>query len=92
MQTATSPWKQPIQAGLIAGAIAVLLSLVGMVASFSERFIVSGVFSMGQVIFLAPMILMAYTTLRKNPSWSPQNVLVAGALTGSRAVWPLCFL
>ncbi len=82
MQTATSPWKQPIQAGLIAGAIAVLLSLVGMVASFSERFIVSGVFSMGQVIFLAPMILMAYTTLRKNPSWSPQNVLVAGALTG----------
>jgi branched-chain amino acid transport system permease protein len=82
MQTASSPWKQSIQAGLIAGTIAVLLSLVGMVASFSERFIISGVFSMGQVIFLAPMLLMAYTTLRKIPRSSSQNILLAGALIG----------
>lgn len=82
MQTASSPWKQSIQAGLIAGAIAVLLSLVGMVASFSGRFIISGVFSMGQVIFLAPMLLMAYSTLRQHSHAPSRNLLLIGALTG----------
>ena len=83
MQTpASSPWKQAVQAGLIAGAIAVLLSLVGMVASFSERFIVSGVFTMGQVIFLAPMLLMSYSVLRRTAPQPPQKVILSGLLTG----------
>ncbi len=83
MQTPpSSPWKQAMQAGLIAGAIAVLLSLVGMVASFSERFIVSKVFTMGQVIFLAPMLLMSYSVIRRNSSQSTRTVLISGLLTG----------
>ena len=83
MQTpATSPWKQAIQTGLIAGAIAVLLSLVGMVASFSGRFIVSGVFTMGQVIFLAPILLMSYSVIRRTSPQPPQKVLLTGLLTG----------
>jgi len=83
MQTpATSPWKQAIQTGLIAGAIAVLLSLVGMVASFSGRFIVSGVFTMGQVIFLAPILLMSYSVIRRTSPQSPRTVLLTGLLTG----------
>jgi branched-chain amino acid transport system permease protein len=83
MQTQTiSPWKQPVQSGLIAGAVAVLLSLVGMVATFSERFIVSGVFSMGQVIFLAPMLLMSYFVIRKAPPPSSQKIILSGLLTG----------
>ncbi len=92
MQTATFSWKQPIQAGLIAGVIAVLLSLVGMVASFNERFIISGVFSMGQVIFLAPMIFMAYSTLRQHSHSSSQNLLLIGALTGFTGGLVLVFL
>ena len=83
MHTPTfSPWKQAVQAGLIAGAIAILLSLVGMVATFSGRYIVSGVFSMGQVIFLAPMLLMAYSVLRRNSPQPAQEVALSGLLTG----------
>ena len=83
MQTpASSPWKQAVQAGLIAGAIAVLLSLVGMVASFSGRFIVSGVFTMGQVIFLAPVFLMSYSVLRRSSPQPSQKVILSGLLTG----------
>ncbi|MFZ5820467.1 MAG: branched-chain amino acid ABC transporter permease [Chloroflexota bacterium] len=83
MQTPdSSPWKQVIQTGLIAGAIAVLLSLVGMVASFRERFIVSGVFTMGQVIFLAPILLMAYFLLRRIAPQSNRIVILSGLLTG----------
>jgi len=83
MQTpASSPWKQAIQTGLIAGAIAVLLSLVGMVASFRERFIVSGVFTMGQVVFLMPMLMMAYFLHRRLSPQPNRVVVLSGLLTG----------
>jgi branched-chain amino acid transport system permease protein len=83
MQTQSpSLWKQAIQAGLIAGAIGVLLSLVGMVEDFSKRFIVSGVFSMGQVIFLAPILLMTYFFIRRNLPQPTQKVILSGLLSG----------
>ncbi|RPJ22197.1 MAG: branched-chain amino acid ABC transporter permease [Chloroflexi bacterium] len=81
-QASSSPWKQAVQSGLIAGAVAVLLALVGMVASFSERFIISGVFTMGQVLFLAPMILMSYSVLRRTAPQPTRNVILSGLLTG----------
>ena len=83
MQTQSpSPWKQAAQAGLIGGAIAVLLSLVGMVAAFGERYIVSGMFTMGQVIFLAPILLMVYSSIRRTAPQSSQALLISGVLSG----------
>ncbi len=82
MQTSPSPWKQAVQTGLIAGAIAILLSLVGMVATFRERFIISGVFTMGQAIFLAPLLLMAYFLQRRLHPQPIQTVLLSGLLVG----------
>jgi branched-chain amino acid transport system permease protein len=83
MQTqASSPWKQVIQAGLIGGGIAVLLSLVGMVPSFSERFIVSRVFTMGQVIFLLPILIMSYSALRRISPQPAQKLIIFGLLAG----------
>ncbi len=83
MQTqASSPWKQAIQSGLIGGGIAVLLSLVGMVESFSERFIVSRVFTMGQVIFLVPVLIMAYAALRRISPQPTQKLVLSGLLAG----------
>jgi branched-chain amino acid transport system permease protein len=77
-----SPWKQAIQSGLIGGAIAVLLSLVGMVVAFSGRWIINGVFTMGQVIFLAPILLMAYSVIRRTTPQTNRNVILIGLLTG----------
>jgi len=77
-----SPWKQAIQAGLIGGAIAVLLSLVGMVAAFGERFIVSGWFTMGQVLFLAPILLLSYRGVRRIVERSSWIILLSGMLSG----------
>lgn len=83
MQTPASfPFRQAVQSGLIAGVIAVLLSLVGMVVSFNQRFIVSGVFTMGQIIFLAPMLLMAYFLLRRISPQPAQKVVLYGLLVG----------
>ncbi|MDP2975382.1 MAG: hypothetical protein Q8N45_04120, partial [Anaerolineales bacterium] len=66
MQTqAPSIWKHSVRVGLLGGAIAILLSLVGMVAAFGERYIVSGLFTMGQVILLAPILVMVYSGIRR---------------------------
>ncbi|HSL43361.1 MAG TPA: branched-chain amino acid ABC transporter permease [Anaerolineales bacterium] len=78
----TSTWKLAIQTGLLAGGIAVLLSLVGMVESFSQRFIIRGVFTMGQVLFLAPALLATYAVLRRTTPQTTRNVILLGLLTG----------
>jgi branched-chain amino acid transport system permease protein len=77
-----SPWKQAVQAGLLGGAIAVLLSLVGMVVAFSGRWIINGVFTMAQVIFLAPILLMAYSVIRRTTPQTNRNIILTGLLTG----------
>ncbi len=82
MQTSSSPWKQAIQTGLIAGAVAILLSLVGMVATFRERYIISGIFTMGQAIFLAPMLLMAYSLQRRLRPQPIQTVFLTSLIVG----------
>ena len=83
MQTQTpSPWKQAAQAGLIGGTVAVLLSLVGMVTTFGERYIVSGVFTMGHVIFIAPILLMAYSAIRRTAPQPTRKVILSGLLSG----------
>lgn len=84
MQTSASqsPWKQAIQAGLLGGTIAVLLSLVGMVVAFSGRWIINDVFTMGQVIFLAPILLMVYFMIRRLSPQSTQRVLLLGFVAG----------
>ncbi len=80
--TASSPWKRAAQAGLLGGAVAVLLSLVGMVAAFGERYIVSGMFTMGQVLFLAPILVMVYSGIRRTAPQPIRVVLLSGALVG----------
>jgi branched-chain amino acid transport system permease protein len=77
-----TPWKGAIQSGLIGGAIAVLLSLVGMVATFGERNIVSGWFTMGQVLFLAPILILAYGAVRKISPQPVGTTLLVGAISG----------
>ena len=81
-QDTRSPWKQAFQAGLLGGVIGVLLSLVGMVVAFSGRWIINGVFTMAHVIFLAPILLMAYSVIRRTTPQSNRNVILMGLLTG----------
>jgi branched-chain amino acid transport system permease protein len=77
-----SIWLQAVRTGLLGGLMAVLLSLVGMVAAFSQRYIVTGVFTMGQVLFMAPILLLAYNNLRRNPQQPTSRLVQAGLLSG----------
>lgn len=80
--TSVSPWKQAFQSGLVGGIVAVLLSLVGMVAVFSGRYIISGIFTMGQFLFLAPILFLAYITLRRVSPLPASRLLQTGMISG----------
>jgi branched-chain amino acid transport system permease protein len=60
-----SIWVEAIRSGLIAGAVSLLLCLVGMVVEFSARQIVNSVITMGQIIIIAPVAVLAYTVARR---------------------------
>lgn len=77
-----NPWGGAILAGAVAGGVSVLLSLVGMVAAFSNRFIISGVFSMGQFLLLAPLLIGGYVALSKLQIKSVTKGLLLGAVSG----------
>jgi branched-chain amino acid transport system permease protein len=50
-----------IKIGAIAGVAAVIIALIGMVETFGQRFVVSGIFTLGQFLALSPMLLAGYT-------------------------------
>ncbi len=73
---ASQIWKQALINGLIAGAISILISLVGLVEKFGDINVVKGVVTLGDLFLLLPIILMAYTALRKEAQFSV--ILLAG--------------
>ena len=78
----TNVWKGAISAGLIAGGVSLLLALVGMVAAFSESDIISGVFSMGELLLLAPLVAGGYLALNRVEDKSVGKGLLVGLLAG----------
>jgi len=75
-------WKSSIRTGLIAGAIVLLIALVGVVATFSERFIISGVITMGQLLLLIPILVFGYSIANQAKEHGSGTALLAGLLSG----------
>ncbi len=78
--------KQAIKIGLIGGVSAVLLALIGMVESFSQRDIISNVISMGHTLLLLVAVFMGYLaakrTTRTEPLWTLVNSFISGLMVG----------
>lgn len=81
MQKQQSIWLTAIRNGLIGGAVSLLLCLVGMVMQFAGRFIITGWFTMGQVLYIAPVLVFGYTLARRMAR-SPLLSLALGAVSG----------
>jgi branched-chain amino acid transport system permease protein len=81
-----SIWTKAINTGLIAGLISLMVILVGMVESFSKTYIISGVITLGDIMLLAPVFILTYTTLRSEPNITKRSLLgmcvIIGLLTG----------
>jgi branched-chain amino acid transport system permease protein len=82
MQIKSFDWKGAVRYGLIGGGIAVLLCLVGMVVSFDDLFIVSGIVTMGQILLFASIFLFSYLTASHVTETNRLDRLASGALAG----------
>jgi branched-chain amino acid transport system permease protein len=81
-----------IRLGLLSGAVALSLSMIGMVGLFAQRDLVADVLSLGQLLlFLAPVI-MAYMAAQSVDKEQGGVRLLYGTITGALAVLPLVVL
>jgi branched-chain amino acid transport system permease protein len=78
----TFPWKLALNAGLIAGGVAILVSLVGLVESFSDSYVIQGLVSVGEIILYIPLILLVFSSVRKISSPSLGTKAAFSALMG----------
>jgi branched-chain amino acid transport system permease protein len=82
----------PIKYGLLAGLVALSVSVIGMAELFAQRDLIAGVITLGQVIvFLAPASL-SYVVASKAPPGKSGIALLYGAITGLVAALPLILL
>ncbi|MFA5874394.1 MAG: hypothetical protein WC832_10550 [Anaerolineales bacterium] len=77
----SSIWVEAIRSGLIGGAVALLLCLVGIVVALGQKMIISGVISMGQIFVIAPILIFAYATARRAATKTVDTLLL-GAVAG----------
>ncbi len=78
-------WGEALRYGLIGGAAAALLSLIGMVEAFGARSLISGVISLGQTLLAGTVVVCAYAAVRKLNPQDRRLVLGAGAVAGAAA-------
>ncbi len=76
------PWKLALSAGATAGSIAILVSLVGLVESFSDSYVIQGLISVGEIILYIPLILLVFSSFRKISSNSLGMKFAFSALMG----------
>ncbi len=76
------PLRQSIRYGLLAGVAVLHMSLVGMVEAFSRREIVKDTISMGQLLLILAILVLAYVAARRAVEQHPLYAVFSGALVG----------
>jgi branched-chain amino acid transport system permease protein len=78
-------FREIINLGLIASAVSLSFSAIGLVGLFSERDLVAGVISMGEVFLFAPAAISGYLASRKGPNrnLALMNGLLVGAISSA---------
>jgi branched-chain amino acid transport system permease protein len=80
-----SVWQNGIKTGLLAAVVCMLLSLIGMVEAFSQRYIISGVITMGHILLLVAGVFMSYLAAKRTTPRSGALVFVNSIITGVMA-------
>jgi branched-chain amino acid transport system permease protein len=85
-------WWSPIKTGLLGGAVALLISLVGMVEASNNRFIIIGVLTLGETLLLLVMVFAGFQAARQVRSdyrgdpprpWLILSGAIAGLITSA---------
>jgi len=77
---ARSAWKAIVSLGLLAGVISLSMSLIGMVGTFTERQIIGGVITLGQILLFGATVGAGYLITRQTvEAWQAEKGSEAGA-------------
>ncbi|HUV93092.1 MAG TPA: hypothetical protein VMV80_08395, partial [Anaerolineales bacterium] len=85
-------YRIPLQNGLIAGVVALSVSVIGMVTLFAQRYLIAGWLTLGQVILFMAPAAMSYLAAGKAPQNNKGIALIYGFLTGLISALPLVLL
>ena len=80
--TPSIQWRTPLRFGFFAGIVSLCFSAIGLVELFSQRALITGVITMGQVLIFAATAAFAYITARDNAAGQRGIALLYGLLTG----------
>jgi branched-chain amino acid transport system permease protein len=84
--------KEIIQKALVAGVIALSMSIIGFIALLGERELVKGWFSLGHVFLIAAPLAIAYVTVENMTHENNAKTLGVGFAIGAIASVPLILL
>lgn len=85
-------FRPSLKSGLIAGIVSLLISAMGVAELFGKRELIADLLTLGQVIIMAPIALLAFMTVRNIESEERFPVLAQGAIVGFIASLPLVAL
>jgi branched-chain amino acid transport system permease protein len=76
-------WQPVLRVGLLGGAVALYLCIVGIVPTFNERPLIAGVISLGEASLLLTALATGYLAARRAPAATRSTEILAGAVAGA---------
>lgn len=84
--------RNAVRMGLLAGVIILGISAVGMVESFDQRDLITGVFTLGQLILFSVPFVAGYLVTKNEHDEARGSAVVYGVVAGLLTAVPLIFL
>ncbi len=84
--------RNAVRMGLLAGVIILSISAVGMVESFDQRDLITGVFTLGQLILFSVPFVVGYLVTKNEHDEAKGSAVVYGAMVGVLTAVPLIAL
>ncbi len=81
-----------IRFGLIAGAVALSVSAIGMVQTFDERDIITGILTLGQLLLFSAALIAGYFSWERSDEVSVGGAILRGGIAGVLTAVPVIAL
>lgn len=75
-------WQTAVKFGLLGGAVAIYISLVGLAETFSDRDVISQTLSLGRIFLFIMFLFSGYLAGQRGAHGGPLGVLASGLLAG----------
>jgi branched-chain amino acid transport system permease protein len=84
--------RNSVRTGLIAGAIALTIAMIGMLLSFNGRDVITGQLTLGKLLLYSVPFLAAVIAMRQHPRSAIGQTALRGLVTGVMAGFPVFLL